>query len=845
MAAAGSTTQSLDLGWVFGGEYATGSEAPGYSTSSWPEVSLPHCVVPLSWRNWDHTTWEKRWIYRRQLNLPASLDSLRLFLDFDGSLTSTTPYLNGTALHETLGGYLPFSYEITSHGAPGPNQLAVVVDGIWQNVPPGVVPGDATKIDFLQPAGLYRHVNLRTEPAPAFLDEVFVDPSAPASGSFAPSVAVTIDTSAAIDGYRLEVSLSPSGSTDIVTSAQADVPTSGAGTVTVTVELPPQDLGRWSFDAPKLYEASVSLLDRTGSVVDTATVRTGFRQAAFLDGGFFLNGERVLLFGLNRHQLYPFVGMAMPDRVQRRDAEILKSELNCNMVRCSHYPQAPAFLDACDELGLGVFQETPGWGFLGDDAWDQLWFANVAGMVGRDRSRPSVMVWGAQPNETEPGAGVATTARNTAKSADARRQTSGTMKIYDYNPYVQDVYAYDDYPGSDYVKGVWTRQLKEPMSGKPYLVTESVGALNNFRIFRRTSNQVTQQGQAHLHAVAHDQAQSTGSTYAGLLGWCAFDYASVLAGSAAVWDAMKTAGVVDTFRVVKPGAACYQSQVDPGKQAVVQPAFFWDFGPTSPVTSLGSSALIFSNCEQLEVYLDGQLRATLQPLRDQFPHLGWAPFALDTSIVDASQKPELRLDGYLGGKVVVSHRYSGDTTGDTLRLAADDDEIAADGSDATRVRFLSVDRYGMPRPYVSGVVSLSLDGPGVLVGDTLVDLSETGGSGAVFVRGAAGNPGQLVVHASHPTLGAKQVVVTTQAGAGTPPPFPLGSDYIGVSHNADNPAVRTWQQHMSSLGRIIAVDGIYGPQSEGVCRAFQASARLSIDGLLGPRTWRASFIPPN
>ena len=73
------------------------------------------------------------------------------------------------------------------------------------------------------------------------------------------------------------------------------------------------------------------------------TVRTGFREAVFEPGGFYLNGQRLQIFGLNRHQLFPYTGMAAAARLQRRDAEILKFELNCNMVRCSHYPQSPHF----------------------------------------------------------------------------------------------------------------------------------------------------------------------------------------------------------------------------------------------------------------------------------------------------------------------------------------------------------------------------------------------------------------------------------------------------------------------------------------------------------------------
>ena len=133
----------------------------------------------------------------------------------------------------------------------------------------------------------------------------------------------------------------------------------------------------WSTDNPKLYTVQATLaFPGVGSHV--LSRRIGFREASFRPDGFYLNGQRLQLFGLNRHQLYPYAGMAMPARVQRRDAEILKKELNCNMVRCSHYPQSPHFLDACDELGLLVWEEAPGWHHVNaSPGWQDLVVQNV------------------------------------------------------------------------------------------------------------------------------------------------------------------------------------------------------------------------------------------------------------------------------------------------------------------------------------------------------------------------------------------------------------------------------------------------------------------------------------
>jgi hypothetical protein len=132
----------------------------------------------------------------------------------------------------------------------------------------------------------------------------------------------------------------------------------------------------WDLDRPHLYTVNVRLL-RAGKPVDEDSCRIGFREAVFTDRGFSLNGRIVKLRGLDRHQTFPFVGQAMPARVQRQDAKILCNGLHCNIVRASHYPQSRHFLDCCDEIGLLVLEEIPGWQHIGPEAWKLLAIDNV------------------------------------------------------------------------------------------------------------------------------------------------------------------------------------------------------------------------------------------------------------------------------------------------------------------------------------------------------------------------------------------------------------------------------------------------------------------------------------
>jgi beta-galactosidase len=421
------------------------------------------------------------------------------------------------------------------------------------------------------------------------------------------------------------------------------------------------------------------------------------------------------------------------------------------MVRCSHYPQSPHFLDACDELGIMVWQETPGWFYVGDAAWQAIMLQNVHDMVIRDRSRPSVIVWGTRPNEAPNYPAVYARARELAHQLDGSRQTTGAMIHYSMDGWAEDVFAYDDYQHRD-----GEAMLEPPMPGVPYLVSEAVGALDGPPTYRWVDSGAVLAVQALLHAQVHNIARSD-PRYAGLLGWAGIDYPSY-EGGIRIWDGLKTPGVVDTFRAAKPGAAFYRSQRDPSARPVILPAFFWDFGPQSP-SGPGPDAMIATNCDRLEIYVAGRHIATGTPDSARFGSLAYPPVFADLR-VDGAGLPELRIDGYLRGKLAGSVRMSADTARDRLLLAADDSSIRADGSDATRLTFRAVDAHGNQRRFVTGLVHLSMAGPATLIGDNPFDFGAYGAVGGAFVRSKPGQVGPITVTAHHPRLGSATVQVT-------------------------------------------------------------------------------------
>ena len=514
----------------------------------------------------------------------------------------------------------------------------------------------------------------------------------------------------------------------------------------------------WSPSTPKLYRL-ITTVSGPGIQSHSLWTRTGFREATFELDGFYLNGSRFEIFGLNRHQLFPYTGMAAPRRLQRRDAQLLKSTLNCNMVRCSHYPQSPHFLDACDELGLMVWQEPPGWLYMGDAAFQDLVVQNVNDMVIRDRSRPSVIVWGTRLNETANYPSLYAQTRQLAHDLDDSRQSTGAMNFQDTSGWAEDMYAYDDYHSSN-----GNATLQPPISGVPYMVSEAVGALDGAPLYRWIDTENTLALQARMHAQVHNIAQGD-HTYAGLLGWAGIDYAS-LSGGNRVWNNVKWPGVLDTFRVPKPGASFYRSQVSPSVRSVILPVFFWDFGPSSPANGPGPGAMIATNCDRLELWVGTQHFATATPDTQDYPNLAHAPVFVDLT-VDGSSRPELRIDGYVGSKLVRTQRMSADTSRDRLVMALEDATIQADGSDATRFTFRALDAYGNQRPYVTRRRQPLAVRPGDA--DRRTTHSRSPPTAASEVRSSApmpARPGRVTVTATHPTLGQATGHVNVTAASG-------------------------------------------------------------------------------
>ena len=727
----------INRNWRYNRSFVAGAHDLHFDDSSFDRVVVPHTNVKLPWHSFDEKSYEFVSIYRRSFKLPPEVQGRRVFVDFEGVMTASTVWINGVRLGEYKGGYTPFSFELTEHiDFGGENLLAVDVDSTERpDIPPF-----GFEIDYLTFGGIYREVAVRIVP-PTFIENVFARPKDVLSAN--PRVEVDCYIQQMEDRREpvtLEVELRDGER--LVAKNSAQVPASAASKEAVAHSVVLENLGPiklWELASPNLYTVHVALLRGT-EVIDQDSRRIGFREAQFTDHGFELNGKVIKLRGLDRHQTFPFVGQAMPGRAQRRDAQILRQKLKCNIVRTSHYPQSRHFLDACDEMGLLVLEEIPGWQHIGDEAWKLISIDNVSRMIRRDWNHPSIILWGVRINESKDDHDFYTRTNAVAHKLDPTRQTGG-IRYFQESEFLEDVFTMNDFG--------WP--LKPPNHPR-YLNTEFVGHTyptktidNKERLVEHTIR----------HARVHDQLASN-PQYAGGIGWCAFDYNTHADFGSG--DRICYHGVTDIFREPKPAAGFYKSQCEPADEIVLEPAFHWARGDES----IGfTKALVCSNCDHLKFYLGDKLVAEADPDKAQFPHLRYAPFTAELGKVVRGWG-DLRIEGYIQGKQVIAKTLSGKGIDQKFELLPDDTNLVADGADTTRVVLRVTDEFGAIRPFANDAIRLDLDGPAEIIGDNPFAL--IGGTGAIWVR-AKEQAGTVRLTAVHPVLGTQRVQIELTAAA--------------------------------------------------------------------------------
>jgi beta-galactosidase len=728
-AASGRLVLPMNRGWRFSKSVIDAAHGRDFDDSAFERVVIPHTNIPLPWHSFDDKDYEFVSMYRRRFKLPAEAKGRRVFVDFEGVMTASTVWINGVRLGEYKGGYTPFSFDLTPHvDFVGENVLVVDVDSRER----ADIPPFGYQIYYLTFGGIYREVALRIVPN-TFIENIFAKPK-DVLGEH-PSLDVECylqHTEASREPLTLEVELRD-GDRSVAKGTQR-VPASQATSDPVAHTVHLENLGAiklWDLAHPNLYSVHVRLLKGT-QLIDQDSRRTGFREASFTDHGFELNGKVIKLRGLDHHQTFPFVGQAMPGRAQRSDARILRKNLKCNIVRTSHYPQSRHFLDACDEMGLLVLEEIPGWQHIGDEPWKLISIDNVSRMIRRDWNRPSIILWGVRINESKDDHDFYIRTNALAHRLDPTRQTGG-IRYFQESEFLEDVFTMNDFGFP----------LKPPNHPR-YLNTEFVGHTYPTKTIDNVER-LTEH--AMRHARIHDQLASN-AQYAGGIGWCAFDYNTHADFGSG--DRICYHGVTDIFREPKPAAGFYKSQCDPAEEVVLEPAFHWARGDES----IGfTKAVVCSNCDHLKFFVADKLVAEVDPNKAEFAHLRYAPFVADLSHA-VFNWGDLRIEGYIDGKQVITKTMSGRGVDQKFTLVPDDMSLNGDGADTIRVVLRVTDEFGAIRPFANDAIKFDLQGPAELIGDNPFSL--IGGTGAIWIR-AKEQAGTAVLTATHPVLGAQQL----------------------------------------------------------------------------------------
>ena len=600
--------------WNDGWEFTeTFDEAFLRGEGRFDSVRLPHTCRELPLHYADERDYQMVCGYRRTFDVPEAWRGKRLFLTFEGAAHQATVYVNGAEAARHHCGYTAFTVELTGLVAyGGENRVAVRLDTreSLDQPPFGYV------IDYMTFGGLYREVTLEVREQ-AFLADVFVRTPA------LDRALVDLKLSAAVESGVVNLSIRDAAGQVVFTGAAQASEEVRDFPCPVPGALP------WSPDTPNLYTLTAVLTDREGRTLDQRYVRFGFRTAQFRPDGFFLNGERLKLRGLNRHQSWPYVGYAMPASLQRHDAEVLKKELQCNAVRTSHYPQSHHFLDACDELGLLVFTEIPGWQHIGGEHWKDIAVENTRDMVLQYRNHTSIILWGVRINESQDDDAFYARTNAVAHELDPSRQTSGVRYLWK-SRLLEDVYSFNDFSHAGTNGGLLPKWLISPDKNKGYLISEHNGHMYPTKSFDTAANRLDQ---ALRHATVLDAAYGR-EEVAGAFGWCMTDYYTH--GDFGSGDRICYHGVLDMFRNPKLASAVYASAGDGAPVLAVGSEM--DIGDY-PAGSIGDN-YIFTNADFVRVWRDDRLLGEFRPKGKRWRHLKHPPIPFNDTIGDVIEKGE-------------------------------------------------------------------------------------------------------------------------------------------------------------------------------------------------------------
>lgn len=736
------------------------------SVLEWEQIRLPHTanIEPLVIED---QQWQGDMFYRKFFEVEPEMEGKHITLNFEGAMHEADIYLNGEKVGYNAGGYLPFVVNITDHLKFDEENVLLVKLNNEDNSQ--IPPGKAIEVlDFNYYGGIYRDVYLIAKDPLRISDPIEADRVA--GGGILVSYEnvseseATVSVQADIENDRAESAnaqlnyILQDEDGNVVNSAEAGIEIESASNSLQTEKMLVQNPNLWSPDSPYLYTLTVQLFDGE-ELIDSEQQRIGIRTFGFDDENqFVLNGERLYLRGTNRHQDYPYIGYALSNEAQYRDAYKMK-EAGFNFIRIAHYPPDPAFLEAADELGLLFMDAIPGWQYYEDGLFAERALNDVRKMVRRDRNHPSIVFWEASLNESEMPEEFMEQAHQVVKEE---------LPIEDNYTSGWADHAYDIFiPARQHSTPpeYWSEYPKD----KPLFIAEygdweyyaqnagfNQDSFEDLQEEERTSRQLRGAGQQRLaqQALNFQEAHNSnlnGNSF-GDANWVMFDYNRGYAPD------IESSGIQDIFRIPKFTNYFYQSQAGPELEAI-NPKFN---GPMVYIANYWSDpdftkVKVYSNAEEVALFLNGEEVARQQPDTDRVStELNHPPFTFE---LDEYTPGMLEAEAYIDDEVVATHERITPEEPAKIEMSVDlsGKEIQSGENDAVFVYATLTDENGTTVWDAENPVEFELEGGGELIGHNPID-AEAGISTILFRAGE--EPGTVIIRAISEGLEAGSIQLT-------------------------------------------------------------------------------------
>lgn len=799
VAGTGRTVYSMNPAWRFHKGHVDGAERPDYRDADWQAVSLPHGIELLPMEASGCVNYQGEVWYRKHFTVDGSWRGQRLELYFEAIMGKSKVWVNGKLVNTHFGGFLPVMADISdcvNYG--GDNVITVMADN---SDDPSYPPGKPQRtLDFTYCGGIYRDCWL-IKTGKVFITDANEENVTAGGGVFVSYGKV----SEALTEMRLNVALrnqtdkpfrgkvsfelrDKNGKSVWTGNGSVSIGKGEMGNVSKLAKL--HNVSLWSPDSPTLYRLYIRLKNQRGATVDGYYIRVGLRSIEFRNkDGFWLNGKPYPepLIGANRHQEFAVVGNALPNSLHWRDAKKLR-DAGLRIIRNAHYPQDPAFMDACDELGLFVIENTPGWQFWNKEpSFGQRVYSDIRNIVRRDRNRPSVWLYEPILNETNYPEDFAKTAHDV---------------VHEEYPYAYCYTACDNTArGSEYY-GV---QFTHPQNGNPgyaiktldpkktYFTREwgdNVDDWNSHNSPSRVSRawgehamlvQAKDYAKPDFQYTCYDALWRTTRQHVGGCLWHSFDY------QRGYHPDPFYGGIMDNFRQPKLSYYMFTAQ-RPNKQ---NPNLIADSGPmvyiANEMTPFSpADVTVYSNCDSVTLTCGRGGRV----LTYKNPHAAGMPSPVITfkdtfNVMDDKEVARrnhqgdsyLLAEGYVDGKLVASHKVQPARRPTRIRLTVDNEgtQLHADGSDMVTVVASITDDKGTVKRLNNEHILFTVEGEGRIMGDAQSFTNPVAvqwGTAPVLIQSTT-RPGRIVVRASVVWQGKTTPVEGTIELNSVAPEYPL------------------------------------------------------------------------